>query len=84
MFYMVIESFKEGAKEKVYERYREKGRMLPDGLDYVDSWLEANGPRCFQLMRSDDPALFGLWTAQWADLVQFEIVPLVESPTKME
>ena len=82
MLYMVIETFREGAKDKVYARYQAKGRMLPEGLEYVDSWLEENGKRCFQLMRTEDPKLFRLWTERWDDLVQFEIIPLLESPTK--
>jgi hypothetical protein len=84
MLYMVIETFREGAKEKVYERYQAMGWMLPEGLDYVDSWLESSGGRCFQLMRADSPDLFKLWIARWDDLVQFEVVPVSESPTKTE
>ena len=84
MLYMVIETFREGAREKVYARYQERGRMLPDGLAYVDSWLEENGGRCFQLMKTEDSKLFHFWTDQWDDLVQFDVVPVVESPTKTE
>jgi hypothetical protein len=51
--------------------------MLPDGLHYLDSWLTADGQRCFQLMETDDLALFDAWTPHWADLVDFEIVPLM-------
>ena len=76
--YMVIEHFRPGAKAKVYERFREKGRMLPEGLVYVDSWLEADGNRCFQLMETNDPALFDRWTENWSDLVGFEIIELGE------
>ena len=56
--------------------------MLPEGLDYVDSWPEENGSRCFQLMMTDSPELLDGWTDQWDDLVRFEIVPVVESPTR--
>jgi len=59
--YMVIETFAPNAKEKVYQRFREKGRMLPEGLRYIDSWLEKDGDRCFQLMETDQPALFAQW-----------------------
>ena len=82
MLYMVIETFRPGAKDQVYARYQERGRMLPEGLTYADSWLEQNGKRCFQLMRAMSPDLFKLWIEKWDDLVQFEVVPLVESPTK--
>jgi hypothetical protein len=63
----------------VYRRVREKGRMLPEGLKYVGSWVEANCNRCFQLMECDDASLFQKWVVQWQDLIDFEIVPVVES-----
>ena len=78
MLYMVIELFKKGAAP-VYERAAERGRMLPDGLVYVDSWVDERLDRCFQLMETDDPRLFDEWTAQWADLGDFEIVPVIKS-----
>ena len=78
--YMVIEHFAPGAKDNVYERFREKGRMLPDGLVYVDSWLEKDGDRCFQLMETEDASLFDRWMDSWKDLVRFEIVELGEKP----
>jgi hypothetical protein len=78
MRYMVIETFRRGARP-VYERAREHGRMLPDGLRYVDSWVEPGLGRCFQLMETDDPALFDRWTERWDDLAEFEIVPVVAS-----
>jgi hypothetical protein len=77
MLFMVIERFID-AKE-VYRRLREKGRMLPDGLKYVESWVETNYNRCFQLMECKDASLFQKWMIQWQDLVDFEIVPVVES-----
>ena len=76
--FMVIENFKPGCKDLVYERFREKGRMLPDGLRFIDSWVEKDGDRCFQLMETTDPTLFAIWTANWNDLVEFEIVELEE------
>jgi len=75
---MVIETFGPGCKEAVYERFQQKGRMLPDGLSYIDSWLEQDGDRCFQLMETDSPGLFDAWIDHWKDLVSFEIVELVE------
>jgi hypothetical protein len=76
---MVIERFVQGARP-VYERAAEKGRMLPEGLVYVDSWVDASLERCFQLMETDNPALFEEWTSTWADLAEFEIVPVLGSP----
>ena len=78
--YMVIEHFAPHAKDKVYERFHAKGRMLPDGLIYVDSWLEKDGDRCFQLMETNDRALFESWTDNWKDLVSFEIIELGDKP----
>lgn len=77
---MVIERFAPGAKDRVYERFREKGRMLPGGLLYIDSWLEKDGDRCFQLMETNDRSLFDRWTENWKDLVTFEIIELGEKP----
>jgi len=78
MRYMVIETFTQGARP-VYERARDRGRMLPEGLEYVDSWVTEGLGGCFQLMETDDPALFDAWTARWADLAEFEIVPVLAS-----
>ncbi len=80
--YMVIETFPPGAKAEVYERFHRKGRMLPPGLLYIDSWLEKDGDRCFQLMETNDRQLFDRWTEHWSDLVSFEIVELGEKPEK--
>jgi hypothetical protein len=73
---MVIETFAAGCKDLVYKRFREKGRMLPDGLSYIDSWLEKEGDRCFQLMETDRPELLNEWMNEWKDLVSFEVVEL--------
>jgi Protein of unknown function (DUF3303) len=78
--YMVIEQFAPGMKEKAYDRFREKGRMLPDGLVYIDSWLEKAGDRCFQLMETNDRSLFDRWMENWKDLVRFEIIELGDKP----
>jgi hypothetical protein len=73
---MVIEDFIQGARP-VYERVEAKGRMLPPGLLYLDSWIDEALQRCFQLMETDDPSLLDTWMAQWSDLVKFEVVPLI-------
>lgn len=79
--YMVIESFFPGCKDEIYERFQQKGRMLPEGLRYVNSWLEKDGDRCFQLMETDDPSLFEVWFEHWKDLTEMEVVELGEKPT---
>ena len=81
MLFMVVERFAPGRAAEVYRIARERGRMLPDGLIYVDSWVSAGLDVCFQLMECEDPALFQEWTAQWGDLASFEIVPVVPSRT---
>jgi hypothetical protein len=78
--YMVIETHRDGCLEKAYNRFREKGRMMPPGLHYLDSWLEKGGDRCFQLMETDEPALFREWTKNWDDLTDFEIVEIGPKP----
>jgi hypothetical protein len=79
MLYMVIERFRNHDAAAVYRRFQEKGRMLPEGLKYVDSWVEVNGSRCFQLMECEDVELFQQWISCWNDLVDFEIVAVHSS-----
>jgi hypothetical protein len=82
--YMVVEKFVHGP-EPVYERLAERGRMMPEGLVYVDSWIDENDrSRCFQLMEADDPALFDEWTSNWSDLMEYEIVPVISSAEAAE
>jgi hypothetical protein len=75
---MVVERFLHGPRP-VYERAAERGRMLPPGLVYVDSWVDERLDRCFQLMETGDPGLFEEWTAAWGDLAEFEVVPVLAS-----
>lgn len=77
---MVIERFTQGPKP-VYERAAQRGRMLPEGLRYVDSWIvdDANLDRCFQLMETDDPSLFEVWLEHWRDLGDIEVIPVIKS-----
>lgn len=77
MLYMVVEHFKNRDAVAVYRRFHDRGRLMPDGLKYVSSWVETNWDRCFQVMESDDPAHFDQWIAQWDDLVDFEVIPVV-------
>jgi hypothetical protein len=79
MLFMVIERFKDRDPAPIYARLREQGRALPDGLRYVDSWVEANFGRCFQVMECNDVVLIQRWVLQWRDLAEFEIVPVSPS-----
>jgi hypothetical protein len=79
MRYMVIESYRHGPAP-VYARVAERGRQIPEGLTFLDSWVDGDTlSRCFQLMETDDPAYFEPWIAAWSDLVEFEVVPVVTS-----
>ena len=73
---MVIERFKGGCWDSVYDRMDKRGRMLPDGLLYLNSWVNRERGICYQLMETDDETLFSEWIKCWEDLVEFEIVPL--------
>ena len=79
MTYMIIERFRGGDPVPVYRRFRERGRLAPDGLRYVTSWVTADLRQCFQLMECEDPRLLEEWTSRWSDLVEFEILPVVTS-----
>jgi hypothetical protein len=78
MLFMVVETFKDHNGKAVYERLRERGRQMPDGLKFVQSWVTADLGRCFQLMETDDVTLFQRWIADWQDVMGFEVVPVVE------
>ena len=79
MLFMVIERFKGRDARPVYRRLMESGRHMPEGLRYIDSWIEPNFDRCFQLMETDDLCLLQRWILAWNDLMEFEIVPVVPS-----
>ncbi|HKV62465.1 MAG TPA: DUF3303 family protein, partial [Candidatus Acidoferrum sp.] len=79
MLYMVIERFRNSDAKAVYRRFREKGRMAPEGLTYIESWVETNFDRCFQLMECAEPRLLDGWANHWRDLVEFEFVPVRHS-----
>ena len=76
MLYMIIEHFRDGDARPVYRRFRDHGRLAPEGLRYLASWVTEDFRRCYQVMECDDPALLHQWMAQWADLVDFEVVPV--------
>jgi len=84
MLFMVIESFRDRDAKSVYRRFRDRGRLTPEGLRFVQSWVAADLGRCFQLMQCDDATLLQRWVAEWADLVDFEIVPVVEGKETAE
>ena len=79
MLFMVIERFKDGNPRRIGERFREHGRMMPDDVRYVASWIETSGDRCFQLMEAPSIEALVPWTSRWDDLMDFEIVPVLPS-----
>jgi len=79
MLYMVVEDFRNGDALPVYRRFRDEGRLTPEGLGYVASWVTEDFRRCFQIMECDDVSLLAQWTARWEDLIDFEVIPVVTS-----
>jgi len=79
VLYMIIEHYRNGDPKPVYARFREKGRMAPEGLEYVDSWVTHDLAHCYQIMRCDDRRLLDEWIAAWSDLVEFEVHPVLTS-----
>ena len=84
MFYMVIERFKTPGAVEIYRRARDQGRLLPDGLEYVSSWVDLDFTTCFQLMQTENEQLFESWITRWNDLVDFEIIPVQTSAEAMQ
>jgi hypothetical protein len=78
MRYMVVERFTQGPGP-VYERFAERGRMAPEGLVYVESWIDARLDRCFQVMETSDRRLLDEWMSHWSDIVEFEVIPVLTS-----
>lgn len=77
--FMVVERYRDGDAVPVYRRFRDRGRLAPAGLDYIASWVDDDLRICYQLMETDDRALLDQWIANWTDLVDFEVVPVVTS-----
>ena len=79
MLFMIVEHFRNGDAGPVYARFRKHGRLAPDGLTYVSSWVTSDLTRCYQVMECDDRALLDRWLAAWRDIVDFEIHPVITS-----
>ena len=77
---MIIEHFKGGDPRPVYDRFRARGRLAPDGLRYVNSWVTSDLTRCYQVMECDDRALLDQWIDAWRDIVDFDVHPVITSP----
>jgi uncharacterized protein DUF3303 len=79
VLYMIIENFRGGDAVPVYRRFRERGRLAPDGLRYVGSWVTTDFTRCYQIMECDERRLLDDWMANWNDLTHFDVVPVMTS-----
>lgn len=79
MLYMVIERFRDGDPHPVYRRFRDRGRLAPEGVHYVSSWVTADRRACYQVMECDDASLLQQWMSQWEDLVDFEVIRVTTS-----
>ncbi len=79
MLFMIVEQFRNGDPRSVYARFRERGRLAPEGLHYINSWVTSDLTRCYQVMECDDRALLEQWLAAWQDIVEFEIHPVITS-----
>jgi len=84
MLYMIIERFRGGDPAPIYARFRERGRLAPEGLRYLSSWVDDRLTTCYQVMEVDDPGLLDQWMAAWDDLVAFEVIPVVTSQEAAE
>jgi len=84
ILYMVVEHFKNKDAVPVYRRFRDRGRMAPQGLVYLSSWVDQKLERCYQLMEAEDPALLDQWIANWSDIVDFEVYPVLTSKEAAE
>ena len=79
MHYMIIERFKDGDPVPVYRRFREQGRLAPEGLTYISSWVTADLTTCYQVMETNDRTLLDQWISAWNDLTEFEVIPVMTS-----
>lgn len=84
MLFLIIEHFKNGEAAPVYRRFRERGRMAPPGLTYINSWITTDFTTCYQIMDSPSRALLDEWFAYWSDLIDFEVLPVVTSAEVQE
>ena len=84
MHYMIVEHFKNHDPLPVYRRFRDRGRLAPEGLQYVSSWVDEKLETCFQVMETDDRGLLDQWLANWSDIVTFEVYPVITSKEAVE
>ena len=79
MLFMIVEHFRNGDPKPVYDRFRQRGRLAPEGVQYINSWVTPDLAHCYQVMECNDRALLDQWTAAWQDIVDFEVYPVITS-----
>ena len=84
MLYMIVERFKTPGAIDVYRRARDQGRMMPEGLEYISSWVDLEFEKCFQVMKTENADLLQQWIQHWSDLVEFEVIPVRTSAEAMQ
>ena len=84
MLFMIIERFYPGKVKQLYERFAEKGRMMPEGVEYVNSWIDSSVSTCYQVMKSDKQEKIDEWISHWNDLAAFEVIPVISSSEARE
>lgn len=84
MLFMIIERFHPGKGKEIYKRFEENGRMLPDGVSYINSWITEDVSTCYQVMESDTKEKIQRWILNWNDLADFEIIPVITSTQAKE
>jgi hypothetical protein len=84
MLYMIIESFRNRDPVPVYRRFRDQGRLAPEALKYISSWVTTDMSRCYQLMECEDRRLLDEWIPRWSDLTDIEVIPVITSAQAVE
>jgi hypothetical protein len=84
VLYLIVEHFKQGDPVPVYRRFRDRGRLAPDGLQYISSWVDERFQCCFQIMETADRSLIDQWITNWSDIVEFEVFPVMSSKEAAE
>ena len=84
MQYMIVEKFKQGKAKEVYKRFEEKGRLMPDGVNFINSWITEDAMTCYQVMETEDVTKLQEWMENWKDLVEFEFFPVITSQQAKE
>ncbi len=84
MLYMIVEHFKNKDAVTVYRRFRDRGRLAPEGLTYISSWVDEKMERCFQVMETEDRELLKEWMEKWSDIIEFEVYPVMTSKAAVE